>query len=95
MEIHIGKAIEQVVNDLGMNDAEFSRRIGTSRQNVPHIFQRKSMDTDLLYRISRALKHDFFSCYSLDKSQISVDKVPVKAKITVEYVQAHRVGFFF
>ena len=38
--------------------------IKTSKQNVYSIFERDSIDTDLLQKISKALEFDFFSYYT-------------------------------
>jgi transcriptional regulator with XRE-family HTH domain len=64
MTIHIGKIIKQKVEASGMNKSEFGRRINTSPQNVYGIFKRKSIDTDLLSKISDVLETDFFLYYS-------------------------------
>lgn len=34
------------------------------RSNVYKLFKKKSLDTDLLLRVSMALRVDFFSCYT-------------------------------
>lgn len=57
---HIGKIILERVTELGMNKSEFARRINKSRQNVQDIFQRESIDSNLLLNISRVLNYNFF-----------------------------------
>lgn len=42
---------------------ELGTMINTSKQNVYGIYKRKSIDTQLLAKISLALNHDFFLCY--------------------------------
>ncbi len=64
MNIHIGNLIRKKLEDTGMSKSELSRRINKSRQNVNHILSRKSIDTDLLLRISGALRFDFFHLFS-------------------------------
>jgi transcriptional regulator with XRE-family HTH domain len=64
MSIHIGKIIKQKVEESGINKSEFSRRINTTPQNVYGIFKRKSIDTDLLDKISHVLDIDFFAYYN-------------------------------
>jgi len=39
----------------------FARKIGYDRSTVYRIFQRNSIDTQLLARISNVLNHDFFA----------------------------------
>lgn len=63
-ELHIGKIIRQHLEEKGMTKSEFSRRIETSPQNIYGIFRRKSIDTDLLRKISIVLEFDFFTYYS-------------------------------
>lgn len=38
-----------------------AERINCNRRNIYDIFQRPSIDTELLMRISKALDHDFFA----------------------------------
>ncbi|MCU0434453.1 MAG: hypothetical protein MUC87_13450 [Bacteroidia bacterium] len=47
-----------------MNKSEFARRINSTPQNVYSIFKRESIDTDLLWEISRVLNYDFFQHYT-------------------------------
>ena len=47
-----------------MKVVEFARNINTDRNNVYDIYQRSSIDTELLVRISETLKYDFFHLYS-------------------------------
>lgn len=63
MEIHIGKLIEDRLKLVGQTKSEFARRIHKARQNVNDILTRRSIDTDLLFSISLALKYDFFQHY--------------------------------
>lgn len=63
MSIHIGEIIEQRLLQSGITKSEFARRIVKARQNVNDILRRKSVDTELLLAISRALKFDFFQVY--------------------------------
>ncbi len=44
--------------------AWFARKIHLDRSNVYRLFQKNSVDTDLLRRISQVLGHDFFAVYS-------------------------------
>lgn len=64
MALHIGKIIKKKLEESGMSKSEFSRRIETTPQNIYGIFKRKSMDTDLLKRISNVLNYDFFMYYT-------------------------------
>ena len=65
MEIHIGQLIKKRLQETGMSKTEFARRINKTSQNVYDIFERKTIDTGLLYTISSILDFNFFESYSL------------------------------
>jgi len=71
----IGKLIQKRLKERGMSNAEFARRINTHIRNVYDIFNRKSIDTDLLIAIGEVLDYDFFSHYSktISKSDLKID----------------------
>lgn len=62
--IHIGKIIEKELRDQGRTVTWFARSLYCDRTNVYKIFQRESVDSEMLYRISKILAHDFFKYYS-------------------------------
>ena len=76
MEIHIGQLIKARLEETGMKKSEFARRINRTSQNVYDIFQRKSIDTDLLATISHILECNFFepftTAYQLAQSNVQV-----------------------
>ncbi len=43
---------------------EFAKQLGVNRETGYTIFTRKSIQTDMLLKIGKALKHDFFKYYS-------------------------------
>ncbi len=62
--VNIGKIIKAELKKKRFSVAEFAKIINTDRNNVYHIFKRKSIDTDLLYKISIALEYNFFLEYN-------------------------------
>lgn len=62
--MHIGNLIRQQMNEQGRTVVWLARRLSYSRTNVYKIFEKPSIDTDVLLRISSALKYDFFRLYS-------------------------------
>lgn len=64
MDIHIGSIIKTRARAIRLGPTELGSRIETSKQNVYGIFKRKSIDTELLIKISVALDHDFFQYLS-------------------------------
>lgn len=61
MEKPIGQIIREEVERQGLTIDEFAKRICTSRTNAYGIFNRLSIDMDLLARISRVLHRNFFA----------------------------------
>lgn len=61
--VHIGKLIEEELRSQGRSVSWFAGKLYCDRTNVYSIFRRKSIDTDLLIRISRILDYNFFNCY--------------------------------
>lgn len=62
--IHIGKLIEEEMMRQERTPAWLARKINCARPNVYYIFRQESINTELLLRISQALKCDFFKYYS-------------------------------
>ncbi|MGL5888939.1 MAG: helix-turn-helix domain-containing protein [Bacteroidia bacterium] len=73
MALHIGKLIRKRIEQAGMNKSEFARRINSTPQNVYSIFKRESIDTDLLWEISRVLNYDFFQHYTTSQGTFLSD----------------------
>ena len=63
--IYIGEVIRSVMADNQITKAELARRLGVRPQSVDYMLTRKSIDTDTLYNVSRALNYDFSILYSL------------------------------
>ena len=62
--VHIGNLIKEELVKQERTVSWFARKLYCDRANVYNIFSRKSIDTDLLMRISRILNRDFFEFYS-------------------------------
>lgn len=67
MSIHIGKKIKEELYRQGVSVTEFAKKINRSRNVVYDIFDRESIDTELLNKISRILNCNFFSLYTIQK----------------------------
>ena len=61
---HIGQLIRQEVERQGLTVVALARKLSCSRTNIYKIFDRQSIDTDQLLRISTLLHTDFFRFYS-------------------------------
>ena len=64
MDIHIGKLIRDIMRLQGRTPSWLARQLHCDRTNIYKIYNRASIDTDLLQRISKALSYDFFNVYS-------------------------------
>ncbi len=62
-EVHIGQEIDKRREELNMSKSEFGRLIGVPQQHVNRIFEKVSIDTVKLIKISRVLDFNFFSLY--------------------------------
>lgn len=62
--MHIGQLIRQQMEAQGKTTSWLARELAYCRTNVYKIYDKKSIDTDLLLRISRLLRYDFFEVYS-------------------------------
>ena len=58
--IYIGEVIRSVMADNQITKAELARRLGVRPQSVDYMLTRKSIDTDTLYNVSRALNYGKF-----------------------------------
>jgi plasmid maintenance system antidote protein VapI len=67
--IHIGEAIRKQVEDQGRTSVRLARELGCHRTNLYKIYDKMSLDTSVLLRISRILKYDFFQLYSKELEQ--------------------------
>ena len=72
--IYIGEVIKEVMAEKQVTKAELSRRLQVKPQSVDYMLTRKSIDTDTLYNVSKALDYDFAMLYSIGKGQTNYDK---------------------
>lgn len=73
--VSIGSIIKEELMAQERSVAWFARKIHLDRSNVYRLFQKSSIDTDLLRRISLVLGRDFFLLYS---DLLDSDKEPNK-----------------
>ena len=70
---HIGQLIKEAVRRQGRGPKWLSEQIHCSRINVYNIYRCRSLNTELLYKISEVLGEDFFAVYS-DALRLDVKK---------------------
>lgn len=62
--VNLGEIVRQLVSEKGLSEAKFARMIGKQRQNVKaQVFNRKSLDTDLVCVINDALDCNLFDYF--------------------------------
>ena len=62
--VHIGHLIREELIRQERTPAWLARKICCERTNIYDIFERTSINTELLIRISAVLNRDFFAIYS-------------------------------
>lgn len=62
--IHIGKLIKQKMEERHLTVVWLASRLSCSRTNCYKIFEKYSVDTEVLMKLSTILEFDFFSFYS-------------------------------
>jgi plasmid maintenance system antidote protein VapI len=64
MKIHIGNLIREELRRQGHTNQWLADQIGVTPRTLQRIFNKPSIDTQLLLLISKTLDFDFFSIYS-------------------------------
>ena len=63
-DIHIGHLIQTQLKADQRSVGWLSREIGCTRNHVYKIFNKSSLDSDLIFRISKAMNFNFFQYYT-------------------------------
>jgi len=71
MKVHIGQEIKKVYDSSGLKLKEFALRMKYGPKNIYSIFERETVDTEILLRASLILKYDFFELYQKDLPFVS------------------------
>ena len=79
--IHIGNIIKEKLVEKSITVTEFAHNIDRERTTVYDIFERKSIDIELLIKISNALDYDFVHEVYYPKN---TNTIPQKILIAVE-----------
>ena len=86
--LNIGEEVRKKVEESGLSKAKFTELLGIASQNIEKtVFQKHSLDTDLLCNISEVLNCNFFDYYKSDSlcnnSDYTVQK-EIKATLSIE-----------
>jgi hypothetical protein len=102
MKNAIGKLIKERLLEVGISKSELARRINCSSQNIFDVFERESIDTEMLLKISVVLNCNFFQAYyhqvekeiAGDNSKINLDKVSeLNIELPVEENDSQKVEY--
>lgn len=67
MSIHIGKIIKSTLKHKDIDVTEFAKRINYTRSNAYKIFNKPSIDSDLLIKINKVLGENLFFNFLTDE----------------------------
>ncbi len=59
MNLNVGKVIEHVVREDHVGISALSRKLHVSRRTIYNWFNQKTLSDEIIYRIGKAIKHDF------------------------------------
>ena len=59
--MHIGHRIRDVVHEQGHTSVWLARELGCDRTNIYRIYDKQSLDSSVLLRICRILRHNFLA----------------------------------
>lgn len=89
--VNIGAIIKEKVKEKGLNKSQFAELLNIKRQNIDKtVFEKHSLDTDLLCNISEILECNLFDYYLAIEGCNNMDykgKQEVKAMLTIEMGQ--------
>lgn len=81
---NLGELIKELVKEKGLSDAKFAELIGLKRQNIKKtVFDKRSLDTDLLCTISEVLECNIFDYFKSN----TLDYTELKATLCIEMGQ--------
>jgi predicted transcriptional regulator len=84
MSIHIGKIIKDIVKSRQMDVTEFAKKINYTRRNAYKIFNKPSIDTNLLVKINKVLGENLFLNYLTDQEMAESINGKVKTSLLLE-----------
>ena len=58
--VHVGEKVAIEMQNQNLHKTDFAKKVGTDRRNLYRILKKHSLETDILYRYSKELKHNFF-----------------------------------
>lgn len=87
MAIHIGKIIKNLIKSKQIDVTDFARKINYTRGNAYKIFNKQSLDTNLLQKISVVLGENLFFNYITDEEIANYKNNKVKASEVISAIK--------
>ncbi|MBC8051434.1 MAG: helix-turn-helix transcriptional regulator [Sphingobacteriaceae bacterium] len=78
--LNIGEKIREVFEAKKMKLKDFAESVGVARQNIYRIFEKDTIDIELLLQISSVLDHNFLQYYTNGSSGNSYGSVIIPKK---------------
>lgn len=78
--IHIGSLIQQKIAENGIEISRICNFIKYTEKDLKKIYEARSLDTELLLRLSKVLQYDFFRLYTQHLILFSPPSPPEAAK---------------
>lgn len=75
--MHIGSILKQRLKEDGKSVVWLARELGCHRTNVYNLFDKYSIDTQLLQRISIIMKFNFFELYG-EETERKIKEKPTR-----------------
>ena len=60
-KVHVGNMIKAVMEEQGRNVSWLARKLHCHRSNVYKIYEKADLSSDIIFRVSQILQHDFFT----------------------------------
>lgn len=79
MAVHIGNIIKELVKAKGFSVEDFSTKINYTRRNAYKIFDKPSIDTDLLQKINKVLGENLFFKFIKDDEVAAYTNEKIKS----------------
>jgi len=79
--IHIGNIIKEKLNEKSMTITDLARKINRDRTTIYDIFERKSIDIELLIKISDILDYDFIHEIYFPQKNMNTQKILIAVEI--------------
>lgn len=73
--IHIGNCIRKKLEEQGKTSVWLVQELGCHRTNIYKIYDKMTIDTGVLFHISKILDYDFFSLYSEEMEKRAEENV--------------------